>query len=91
MVVGRSELNMLVLCDWCHHNSSTLLVMVYVKIKLVTACEGTILLDYFDSVPFPLILAEMGMLLCVSFDNRGIAPWVYLSELHSETGNLDAL
>jgi hypothetical protein len=80
-----------VLCDYCHHNSETVLVMVQVEIKLLTGCEDTILLDYFYSVPFPLILVEMGRLLSVSFDNIGSPPWACSLELYSETGNLDEL
>jgi hypothetical protein len=89
MVGGHLELDLKTLCDLCHHNSNTVLVLV--EIKLATACEGTILQDYFDSVPFLMIPGEMGRLLSVSFDNTGSPSWACSLELYSEIDNLDEL
>ena len=91
MVVGRLGLVPRVLCDYCHHNLVTVLVVGQVEIKLLTGCKDTILRDYSCSVLFPLMLIEMGRLLNVSFDNIGRPPWACSLELYSETSNSDGL
>ena len=91
MVVGRLGLVPRVLCDYCHHNLVTVLVVGQVEIKLLTGCKDTILRDYSYSLLFPPILVEKGRLLIVSFDNIGRPPWACSLELDSGIGSLDGL